>query len=285
MNMPISRINTMLFPGGKRKAMTLSYDDGVVQDRRLTDLMRCYGIKGTFNLNSGLLGRDCSMEMNGKMVDVSTISLHEISMLYRSFEVATHAAEHSALIGFGSAALNEILEDRKVLEKEVPYLVRGHAYPFGLYDKNAVTMLKSAGIIYARTVRSTKNFELPQNFLTWHPTCHHNDPELMNLAQEFCEKEALFGQPQLFYVWGHAYEFDADQNWGMMEKFLAYISKFEEKIWMATNGDIVDYVIAYDSLLFSADGKKVYNPSVKTIWMESMGKIYVIPAGETIAIA
>lgn len=53
-----SRINTMLFPGGKRKALTLSYDDGVIQDRHLVDLMRRYGVKGTFNLNSGLLGRD-----------------------------------------------------------------------------------------------------------------------------------------------------------------------------------------------------------------------------------
>lgn len=282
--MPISRINTMLFPGGKRKALTFSYDDGVVQDRRLVDLMRHYGVKGTFNLNSGLLGRDSSMTINGKLVDVSTITLHEIPVLYQSFEVATHAAEHSALIGSGSAALNEIMEDRKVLEKVVPYFVRGHAYPFGLYDENAVAMLMAAGIVYARTVNSTKNFELPGNFLAWNPTCHHNDSELMNLAQEFCENEDIFGQPQLFYVWGHSYEFDADQNWEVIETLLAYISGFKEKIWMATNGDIVDYVTAYHNLIFSADGKKVYNPSVKTIWMESLGKIYEIPADGTITI-
>lgn len=40
-----------LFPQGKKKALTLSYDDGVTQDERLIGLMQRYGIKGTFNIN------------------------------------------------------------------------------------------------------------------------------------------------------------------------------------------------------------------------------------------
>ena len=43
-----------LYPGGKKKAVTFSYDDGVEQDIRLTELFRQYGAKATFNLNSGL---------------------------------------------------------------------------------------------------------------------------------------------------------------------------------------------------------------------------------------
>ena len=42
----------MRFPGGRAKALTLSYDDGVVQDIRLIDIMRRHGLKGTFNINS-----------------------------------------------------------------------------------------------------------------------------------------------------------------------------------------------------------------------------------------
>lgn len=45
-----------LFPGGKAKALTMSYDDGKVQDRRLIDIFNKYGIKGTFNLNYGQVG-------------------------------------------------------------------------------------------------------------------------------------------------------------------------------------------------------------------------------------
>ena len=41
------------FPGGKKKAFTISYDDNVTQDERLIDLMERYGIKGTFNIIPG----------------------------------------------------------------------------------------------------------------------------------------------------------------------------------------------------------------------------------------
>ncbi len=274
----------MLFPCGKRKALTLSYDDGVIQDRRLVKLMQQYDVKGTFNLNSGLLGRVETMEVNGNIVDISTVSLQEAAELYQNFEIATHASKHTALTGCGAAALMEILEDRRVLEGLVPYMVQGHAYPFGLYDEQTLRMLKSAGIRYARTVESTRTFELPENFLMWHPTCHHGDPELMNLAKKFCGEDGLFGQPQLFYLWGHTYEFDADSSWHVIEEFLAYVSEFREKIWMAVNGEIEQYISAYRTLIFSADGNRVYNPSVHTIWMESLGKIYEIPSGGTVVL-
>ena len=38
---------------GKIKVLTLSYDDGVVQDIRLIKIMNKHGLKGTFNINSG----------------------------------------------------------------------------------------------------------------------------------------------------------------------------------------------------------------------------------------
>ena len=43
----------MRFPGGRMKAFTMSYDDGVEQDRKLIGIMRKNGVKVTFNLSSG----------------------------------------------------------------------------------------------------------------------------------------------------------------------------------------------------------------------------------------
>lgn len=37
-----------------KKYFTLSFDDGLEQEKRLLCLMRKYGLKGTFNLNAGL---------------------------------------------------------------------------------------------------------------------------------------------------------------------------------------------------------------------------------------
>ena len=279
--MPGLRIHTMLFPGGKRRALTLSYDDGVLQDRRLVEMMDRYGVRGTFNLNSGLLGRKERMVLDGIDVDISTVSPGEVPALYKNHEVATHGVRHTALTSCGAAALREILEDRAALEALVPYPVRGHAYPFGLYDDGVLSMLRAAGICYARTVRSTHAFDLPGDFLTWDPTCHHGDPELMALAEQFCTGEALFGLPRLFYLWGHAYEFDMYGNWDVMESFLAYVSGYRDRIWMASNGEIFHYVSAWRRLVYTADGRLVYNPTDTELWLEWLGAVSAIPAGGT----
>ena len=47
-----------LFPGGRTKALTFSYDDGVIADRRLIEIFRENGLKGTFNLNGASLCAD-----------------------------------------------------------------------------------------------------------------------------------------------------------------------------------------------------------------------------------
>ena len=46
----------MRFPEGRLKAVTFSYDDGVRQDERLIEIFDKYGVKGTFNINSGIMG-------------------------------------------------------------------------------------------------------------------------------------------------------------------------------------------------------------------------------------
>lgn len=42
------------FPNGSLRAVTFSYDDANVADERLVDLFNRYGLKATFNVNSGL---------------------------------------------------------------------------------------------------------------------------------------------------------------------------------------------------------------------------------------
>ena len=64
------QINDRLYwPEGKRKAFTLSYDDGIEQDRRLVRMMNERKVRGTFNLNSGLFGRKGRVAAGKKEVD------------------------------------------------------------------------------------------------------------------------------------------------------------------------------------------------------------------------
>ncbi len=46
--------------------------------------------------------------------------------------------------------------------------------------------------------------------------------------------------------------------------------------------EIYDYVSAYRSLVFSADGSMVYNPTLLDIWFTEDGKPYIIKSGETL---
>ncbi len=41
------------FPQGRYKAVTLSYDDGRIEDRKLVSILNRNGLKGTFHLNFG----------------------------------------------------------------------------------------------------------------------------------------------------------------------------------------------------------------------------------------
>ena len=66
------------YPGGKHKALTMSYDDGKIPDRRLVEIFNRYGIRGTFHLNSGVL------------LTENRIHPEEIPGLYRGHEIACH---------------------------------------------------------------------------------------------------------------------------------------------------------------------------------------------------
>lgn len=277
------RKDVLRFPEGRTKAFTMSYDDGVIQDKRLIGLMKEHGVKGTFNLNSGTFGQ--VDQYSHLRVRHQKILETELAELYRDMEVATHAVTHPDLSALPTnTILYEVLADRQRLEQLTGKLVRGHAYPFGTYDKTVISMLRAADILYARTVKSTHDFGLPEDFLEWNPTCHHDDPMLMELARQFLEcNDTGRKTAKIFYLWGHAYEFDNNDNWNVIERLLELISG-QEDIWYATNIEIAEYVEAAAQLQYSADGMLVRNPTSRTIWMSILDREYMIPSGETIRV-
>ena len=276
----------MRYPGGAGKALTLSYDDGVEQDIKLIEILNKHGIKATFNLNSGSYAAEDKVYAPGTIH--RRMSKSKVTEVYTNsgHEVAVHAYTHPWLETLpASEVAYEILEDRKTLEAQFGGIIRGMAYPYGTYSDTVVDVLKNAGILYARTVVSTKKFDIPSDWLRLPATCHHNDPALMTLAEKFVKLKA--DKPSLFYLWGHSYEFEANDNWNVIEEFCEYIGG-KEDIWYATNIEIFEYIEAYNQLVWSADMCTVKNPTATTIWFKSGHekdtKLVELKGGETLKI-
>ena len=261
-------INFDLFPEGKTKALTMSYDDGQIFDRKLISIFNKYGIKGTFHLNSGILDKE------------NFITKAEVAKLYEDHEVSLHAKTHPFLDCIPvEGIIEEIVEDRKCLESLVGYPIKGMSYPYGAFNGKLIKILESLGIQYSRTVVSHHDFYIPENFLTWNATCHHDD-NLMVIGQKFSDYE-FKGKLKLMYVWGHSFEFERNNNWNLIENFCGLVSKNKE-IWFATNIDVMRYIQALKKLEFSAKGDIVYNPTAITVWISVDDKAVEVKCGETI---
>ena len=164
----------------------------------------------------------------------------------------------------------------RALQAACGYPVRGMSYPFGAYSEHVIELARSCGMEYSRTVEATGRFDLPEDFMKWHPTAHHNG-DLKGLWKQFKERD--FDQMLLFYVWGHSFEFDGADNWEVMEEFCKMAAD-QEDVWYATNIQIKDYVTAARSLVFSTDMHMVYNPSALDVWISVDGEPVCIRAGK-----
>lgn len=224
----------MRFPEGREKAVTFSYDDGVAADKKLIAILDRYGMKGTFNLNSKLFDAN---EWHGRMDEAEAIAAYKDS----GHEVALHGARHIFLDKIPlPLAIKEVADNRAWLEEKFERIVDGMAYAYNSYTAEVVEALKALGVKYARTTESSYSFAIPQDWLHLNPTCHHGDDKLPVLAQKFLEKkpsdERKKREPWLFYIWGHAYEYDDNNNWDIIEGLCRQLAA-AGNIWAATNGE------------------------------------------------
>lgn len=261
----------LCFPMGKTLAFTCSYDDGKVMDHRLVELMNRYGIKGTFHLNSAFF-----QETQGHRYPY--IKEKDVARLYKGHEIACHTCHHITMTRTNSVLnIEEVLQNRKDLETICQKPVTGFSYPNGCYDDEVISTLKSCGIRYARTTKSTMSFDLPTDFMRWHPTCHHRE-DIFALKDRFLSVH--YGERlQVFYLWGHSYEFERDDHWERIEQFFQQMQGHPQ-VWYATNHEIEAYMDAGKRLIYFADQSSVYNPSGMDVWIQVDDRCLKIKANE-----
>ncbi len=262
-----------LFPNAATRIVTFSYDDGHVNDERLVELFNKYGVKATFNLNGKYYG------------NIDETELSRLRKLYAGHEIATHSYSHG-MPSFQplQTVVEQTVSDRKTLERLAGYPVVGMAYPNGDYSDLSAQAITACGIVYSRTTKSTGGFALPENFMQWHPTCHHRDalPIAEKFVYDITSPLAPYRRP-LLYIWGHSHELRDENDWAYMEKLVETVAG-HEKVWYATNIEIYDYMSALRQLRISYDEQTFINKSSVDVWVDKDDEALLIPAGQTVTL-
>lgn len=225
---------------GKKKAVTFSFDDGVTQDIRLIEILNRYGLKGTFNINSELLGKPGELERNGKTVRHDKVRACDLREIYETHEIAAHTLTHPNLTKLcADEIIRQVEEDRKNLSRLCGYEVVGMAYPCGGVnnDERVAEIIKNnTGIKYARTITSTHVFEGQDNLFRFNPSVYYIEENLEDIVDAFLALEAE--EPQLLYIWGHSYEMDAGYiTWEKFEEICKKLAGRSE-IFYGTNKEV-----------------------------------------------
>lgn len=228
---------------GKMKAVTFSYDDGVTQDIRLIELLNKYNLKCTFNLNSELLGTPNILIRENLRISHYKIAPSDVKYVYEGHEVAAHTLTHPFLPDLDEEQIvRQTEQDRLKLSELAGYEVVGMAYPCGGRnndDRVAEIIRNNTGIRYCRTITDTDSFDVQDNLYRFNPNVYHilEQDRLFEMGRRFVELKP--DKPQIFYIWGHAYEMDyAPDYWIKLEEFFKLVANRDD-IFYGTNKEVL----------------------------------------------
>lgn len=204
----------------RRKIFLLSFDDGTVWDRRFVKLLNRYGIRGTFNLNSGLEDFVWTFE---DRFPVRRQILSEIGDLYDGHEIASHSLHHHRLDQLSPPQLRREVEEDVARLKEVFALAEiGFGVPFTFCNDREVRIIKKL-VRYIRLSEFADSFALPED--EYHIPIHglYNDPDIREKLAKFAQSDLPVS---LFVMAGHSYELEALDHWQYMEELLKLVKDY-----------------------------------------------------------
>ena len=259
------------YPGGKRKAFNITYDDGVTQDVRFVALLNRYGLKGTFNLNSQLMS-DRFTWTHPSGVSVTRLTREEIGDLYDGHEIASHTLTHTYMQNLDREDIMEQLgQDRQNLESLFGREVKGFAVPFDYYSQEIADCAEKCGFEYARKSEFSLSYKPGSDWFHWKTGVYHINPELKPFVKGFLLTDRELALCQIV---GHSYDLDTENLWETLEEICAQVAARED-VWPCTNLELVRYLKAMDAF----DG---VNHSNLDLWFELDGKIVKIRPNEGI---
>lgn len=262
-----------LYPFGKAKAFNVTYDDGVLQDVRFVEMLNSYKLKGTFNLNSGLMDNEFEWTHESGVV-VKRLRKEKVLSLYDGHEIASHTLTHPFMDGKSEAeVMFELKEDKCNLEKLFNREIKGFAVPFDYYSDLIEDCAKKCGFEYARISQESLSFKPQSDYYKWKATVFHLDESLEKLANDFinCDDELA-----LFQIVGHSYDLDTENMWDKIESIFKEMS-LQEDILPMTTIEIIDYLKAMKQAEIT--DSHIINNSSKNLWFLIDGAICEVKPG------
>jgi len=210
-----------------------SWDDGVVDDVRLADILRKHKARAAFNLNPGLheSARGHGWKYGNK--EVLRLSRDELASTYAGFEIANHTMTHPDLCRIeGAQLVMEIVDARKMLQDWFGQPVEGFCYPYGRASAESQKLIEDAGHRFARHAAELKEVEPSTSFSLIRPHCHFTDPAFHGHFEQAL-KNGLY-----FFFWGHSYEMTSEKMWNDFDLAMEKISREPSVRWL-TPGEYV----------------------------------------------
>ena len=256
-----------LYPQGKIKAFNVTYDDGVLQDIRFVEMLSKYSLKGTFNLNFGLMENEFEW-IHEKGYVIKRLSKERALALYNGHEIASHTLTHPYMQDkTEEEILYEMKMDKKKLAKLFGREIKGFALPFDYYSDLIEACAKKSGFEYARISEESLSFKPQTDYHRWRATVFHLNPELDNLVEKFLVTKEELG---LFQIVGHSYDLDTENMWDKMENIFDKIASDEDILPMTTI-EIVEYLKAMS--VVEITGSEIINNSNEELWFLVEGNI------------
>jgi peptidoglycan/xylan/chitin deacetylase (PgdA/CDA1 family) len=202
------------------------WDDGIVDDVRLTHILRGCNAKASFSLNPGLNLEARSFGWLHEGREVWRLSAGELPDVYDGFEICSHSMTHPWLTDVSAERLAwEVGASRDILEDIFKKSVLGFCYPFNACDETVKAALRSAGYIWARGDQNDEGLFPPCDPLEYNFSCHFLSSDFWPRFEIAKERDGVFS------FWGHSCELRNEAMWQDFEVIIEKISSDASAEW------------------------------------------------------
>lgn len=216
------------------KYFIFSIDDGTVFDKEVLDIFNRYGIKATFNINSGL----ASYIWFNEGIPIERHDLNFDKYLYEGHEIASHSLTHPHLTMCpGEVIAKEVGEDVLNLERIIGKTVTTFAFPFSDWDERCIDIIKHIhNLKVIRLSDIDTSFKFPKDLHHVKITCMEIYEALVQFDNFKKDKDA-----ELFVFVSHGYDFKMNNSWRQLELLCQRVTS-EKDIQVITMGELAKII-------------------------------------------